>query len=315
MILGQPKRRSGFTLIELLVVIAIIAILAAILFPVFAQAREKARSITCNSNMRQIGLAILQYVQDYDEKMPNGIYRDTSSHQSTGTKSLGGAGWAGQCLAYIKSAGIFHCPDDSTAQVASTFNNTVENYPVSYGLNSNIVGYGDAQFQSPASTVMAFEIQGDPAAIEYADEGFSEEGQPVVRFGSTPPTIALSATGNGVDAGDNGGGGYNFLNAGAADTTAKWATGLFYNTARNGEGTYFTADSTSVPVHQGGANYLFADGHVKFYHPGAVSAGENALQTTDGEAGYGDSSSSTIDAAGTGGLTNGGNYAVTFSAN
>src|SRR5580704_601587 len=61
------SRRRGFTLIELLVVIAIIGILAAILFPVFASAREKARQITCLSNLRQIGLASLQYVQDYDE--------------------------------------------------------------------------------------------------------------------------------------------------------------------------------------------------------------------------------------------------------
>lgn len=62
--------RRGFTLIELLVVIAIIAILAAILFPVFAKAREKARQASCLSNMKQIGLAVMQYVQDYDEKFP-----------------------------------------------------------------------------------------------------------------------------------------------------------------------------------------------------------------------------------------------------
>src|ERR1700756_3607746 len=66
------RRRSGFTLIELLVVIAIIAILAAILFPVFAQAREKARQASCASNMKQIGLAMIMYVQDYDETMPVG---------------------------------------------------------------------------------------------------------------------------------------------------------------------------------------------------------------------------------------------------
>src|ERR1051326_9363691 len=74
LMLGRRPRREGFTLIELLVVIAIIAILAAILFPVFAQAREKARSTACTSNLKQIGTALMMYGQDYDEQMPTGGY-------------------------------------------------------------------------------------------------------------------------------------------------------------------------------------------------------------------------------------------------
>src|SRR4026208_1959709 len=74
----RPTRRTGFTLIELLVVVAIIAILAAILFPVFAQAREKARQTSCLSNMKQVGLAMNMYLGDYDETFP----WSTSSQQS-----------------------------------------------------------------------------------------------------------------------------------------------------------------------------------------------------------------------------------------
>ncbi|HHX40945.1 MAG TPA: DUF1559 domain-containing protein, partial [Armatimonadetes bacterium] len=74
-------RRTGFTLIELLVVIAIIAILAAILLPVFARARENARKSTCQSNLKQMGLAVMQYVQDYDEVYPIGGMLDTKGIQ------------------------------------------------------------------------------------------------------------------------------------------------------------------------------------------------------------------------------------------
>jgi len=92
-------RRKGFTLIELLVVIAIIAILAAILFPVFARAREKARQSSCRSNLKQIALAHLMYVQDYDEKFLYGwhIYSCSGS-------------WPGFLIPYIKNHQVFDCP-------------------------------------------------------------------------------------------------------------------------------------------------------------------------------------------------------------
>src|SRR3982750_4482024 len=110
------QSRKGFTLIELLVVIAIIAILAAILFPVFAKAREKARQISCASNERQLGLGFMQYTQDYDECLP-------TTHWGTPV------GWAGQLYPYIKSAGLFKCPDDPTASVTV---GGVTAVPVSY---------------------------------------------------------------------------------------------------------------------------------------------------------------------------------------
>ena len=94
------KSVSGFTLIELLVVIAIIAILAAILFPVFARARENARRASCQSNLKQIALGIIQYSQDYDEKYP--IY------------SNGAGGWSYLIQPYMKSTQILQCPSEST---------------------------------------------------------------------------------------------------------------------------------------------------------------------------------------------------------
>src|SRR5437867_2220098 len=81
---GAGSSHSGFTLIELLVVIAIIAILASILFPVFARAREQARKATCMSNLRQIAMATLQYVQDYDEMFPGSDSKSATIPSSSG---------------------------------------------------------------------------------------------------------------------------------------------------------------------------------------------------------------------------------------
>jgi prepilin-type N-terminal cleavage/methylation domain-containing protein/prepilin-type processing-associated H-X9-DG protein len=97
--------KRGFTLIELLVVIAIIAILAAILFPVFARARENARRSSCSSNVKQIMLGVIQYTQDYDERFP------------TAWVTVGGVNiyWAGQIYPYVKSRQLFVCPSDSSS--------------------------------------------------------------------------------------------------------------------------------------------------------------------------------------------------------
>jgi len=101
----SASRKSGFTLIELLVVIAIIAIIAAILFPVFAKAREKARQTTCASNLKQIGLAILQYTQDNDETMPAVSYGPASAMVS----------YRGLVQPYLKNLGVFQCPSNLAA--------------------------------------------------------------------------------------------------------------------------------------------------------------------------------------------------------
>jgi len=106
-------KHRAFTLIELLVVIAIIAILAAILFPVFAKAREKARQSSCQSNLKQIGLALHQYKADFDQKYPAG---GSGSNDINIAATI--AGWQGYvsnvCMPYIKNTQIFMCPSCST---------------------------------------------------------------------------------------------------------------------------------------------------------------------------------------------------------
>lgn len=106
------NKRNGFTLIELLVVIAIIAILAAILFPVFAQARAAARKTTCISNLKQLALAQLMYVQDYDEQFTVWDWGKNPGHDSW-ADGTGGGWWMVQTQPYIKNLGLYACPSDT----------------------------------------------------------------------------------------------------------------------------------------------------------------------------------------------------------
>ncbi len=133
-------RRTGFTLIELLVVIAIIAILAAILFPVFARAREKARQTSCLSNLKQLGLASQMYAQDYDEMLVRDI---TDVYPSATPRYLS---WSRMLLPYIKNEQVYVCPSETNL-------NTHSNYmtvPSGYGINQQTDGLCLAQVQRPS---------------------------------------------------------------------------------------------------------------------------------------------------------------------
>jgi prepilin-type N-terminal cleavage/methylation domain-containing protein/prepilin-type processing-associated H-X9-DG protein len=133
--------RRGFTLIELLVVIAIIAILASILFPVFARAREKAREANCMSNQKQIGLAIHMYAADYDNLMPI-ANADTVTYGPPGLKDV--------ILPYCKNTQIFRCPSDKN-QYFQTHGTSYD-----YGTEGfSVIPYSiDAPFDREPSTVM-----------------------------------------------------------------------------------------------------------------------------------------------------------------
>ena len=118
--------RSGFTLVELLVVIAIIALLAAILFPVFARSRENARRAACQSNLKQIGMALMQYAQDYDERMPA-----LDNFDNDGGLGAGQHFWMETLQPYVKSTQVFQCP---SLKVGANPTSVTSPYG-SYGLN------------------------------------------------------------------------------------------------------------------------------------------------------------------------------------
>lgn len=271
------QRKQGFTLIELLVVIAIIAILAAILFPVFQKVRENARRTACLSNLKQIGLAVTQYYQDADEKGPSG------------TDGYGRcSGWAWQVYTYIKSTDVFHCPDDSLVGARSA----------SYGMNANLAvqedqtayppgaaqdtasGLALSQYSSPAKTIMLFEV----ANSQFYDV---TDGNPKDVYGKTGPWQSDNVAGGGGQSPSGFGLGNNYDPSGSyseeyagatpSDGHVKFATGWLRNSLKSG---MFLA---TTGRHTDGANYLMADTHAKFFRPSAVSAGGTAKTQTDAD--------------------------------
>jgi prepilin-type N-terminal cleavage/methylation domain-containing protein/prepilin-type processing-associated H-X9-DG protein len=227
--LAQGRRsRRGFTLIELLVVIAIIAILAAILFPVFARARENARRASCQSNLKQMGLAVLQYTQDYDEGFPPAYAANATVTPPDGIYWFGDATnwvWPQILHPYHKSIQVFVCPSGA--------GNVKTPYAGHYGCNTALMPFGTASkkltdIQSSATTFLMMDA--GPYGVGYGDAT-----NPQGSFWYTPG--AGAANGLATSAG---------CNTGAAAMNAALVSDC--QTGR----------------HFDGGNAAYADGHVKW---------------------------------------------------
>jgi len=268
-------RRYAFTLIELLVVIAIIAILAAILFPVFSQAREKARQSSCLSNTKQIGLAFLMYTQDYDELFPlAGSYtvpvggpgwlwnywhavpedwrgdicvaNPNDNFRCTSYRSF----WANAVSPYMKNLGIWACPSGSPSKLFSDAIYAGARKPwakVSYTYNGLLMQYPQAGIVAPADLTLLWEGRG-----KAQKEGAALTQPALICSDPADPSCRYKPSNNGCQTG---------------------------NGARSA---WFGHDGTQW-VHNGGANFVFTDGHAKWRRLGAVysDAEPNSRPATD----------------------------------
>jgi prepilin-type N-terminal cleavage/methylation domain-containing protein/prepilin-type processing-associated H-X9-DG protein len=230
------RKRSGFTLIELLVVIVIISILSAILFPVFARARENARRASCLSNMKQIGLAVMQYTQDYDERYPLPLWQmnfpndpTTAATQSplvsgtpAATFGTGGGGvltWMDFIFPYTKSLQVFFCPTYSTTD-KSAVGSKLQNY----GYNMYISGWKSGASSTTSYAPLAL------SALLRPSETVTILDYP--KYRDVTPTNYCSTA--------------NFLDPTSSNYTLMWP-------------------------HLDGGTVTFADGHAKWYIRGSSS--------------------------------------------
>lgn len=240
------RKTRGFTLIELLVVIAIIAILAAILFPVFAKARAKARQTSCLSNTRQLSVAVLSYTQDYDEMSPPSIY-------DAGV-SLGGyrfafgwtvrfGDWGGLINPYIKNEQIFRCPELSNVNHLST--------------------WGWNHYYSYMGTVI-----GPPGIWANRDIGTGAQNSPLMHLSGGESLAAVVSPAQCIMLGDGGthtdGDGATYCRTGGSWDWPGGYEDLMFGRYYNGDLRFPPSGTLPLTRHNGGQNYASWDGHAKW---------------------------------------------------
>ena len=221
--------RGGFTLIELLVVIAIIAILAAILFPVFSRAREKARTASCQSNLKQIMLGVKMYISDYDEKFmapncPNAAVGSTANtHNNTAEASE--VTWITQLDPYVKNFQIFKCPSYSGFNIGYGYNPYLQ--WSKRGEGQYPAGAGEGDVRNFAGTVCIADVNSSPTVQQAGnfDLMTSDNG-----------TISRAGV----------------IEGGLAGTSVPETTGAL------------PMGGAPEPRHTDGCNFAFTDGHVKW---------------------------------------------------
>ncbi|MBW3625542.1 MAG: DUF1559 domain-containing protein [Armatimonadetes bacterium] len=241
MIARLQRKREGFTLIELLVVIAIIAILAAILFPVFAKAREKARQSSCTNNLKQLGIAFNTYSSDWDERYPSSTLEPKESPGA----AIAMSAWDQQLSGNVKSDGVFKCPSNSDKKysVHQPYTNAQpKTRIISYGMNDQFLGVRESGSAAPTRTPRQARGMSEASVQNPAGTILLGEMKRPTPTGTYPRpnakgTVAASAEIHPW---------YHITEPGFDED--KWKTN--WGVARD--------------IHSGGSNYLYADTHVKW---------------------------------------------------
>lgn len=261
----SKQKFQAFTLIELLVVIAIIAILAAILFPVFAQVREKARQTSCASNEKQLGVAVLQYVQDYDEAWPMAI--------DWGNGWTPDQTWMGIIQPYVKTFAIYGCPTDGEAFIKTPTKANWGNNGVSYAANAYTAG---------TDPVTLLDVPRGPFFFKASWVNLTPTVDAKINF----PTETIMVAEKFAADTDRAGWTFNCLTAG-------WTVGVFTGPGIVGDPYQLIPNGSTNPAtpypngpngavsahHHGRANFLFCDGHVKSMLP--IETNPNRPNTND----------------------------------